>query len=504
YVHRYDLQNRTWTIAQAPKIAWKIEAVSPDRVLLQEHDQHVDMTLNSFGYSMTELARIRADYYGDFEYDPYTQRVYHGCSGSSSREIHVRRVSGDTLVDEGNTGTYGTAQGGGGTSVLSTDGYYFYYGKLQVEAMNVKNNLHMMTQTIYAASDKIAFGESRYYDAETGAELSGLGFSTTVYGVSEDGKHLWAYESEDNMLHYYRIQSAEDNHPPIACIEGENRFVEAQDANGAVVNLDGSCSADEDSTDGTNDDIVQFNWYEKITDGNNISLNLLAIGEEVDVLLSLGEHIIVLEVIDSQDASDQTEVAIIVGDTVPPKFELSVSPSVLWPPNHKLIEVTPTWTVNDNCDDAPTVSLVTITVQEETRKKVLKNNEHTEDVFIDADGKIYLRAERSGNSNGRVYTLTYQAVDDSANTTIKSTTVTVPHNQSKDDAQCDSENDSIEVDFNMNNCKSFKDLTGFVNNWLSDCSSPDWCSGHDYNQSTRVDFIDFAKFAADWLNCSPS
>ncbi|MBN1788191.1 MAG: hypothetical protein JW806_07330, partial [Sedimentisphaerales bacterium] len=29
YVHRYDLQNRTWTIAQAPKIAWKIEAVSP-------------------------------------------------------------------------------------------------------------------------------------------------------------------------------------------------------------------------------------------------------------------------------------------------------------------------------------------------------------------------------------------------------------------------------------------------------------------------------------------
>ena len=156
YVHRYDLQTRTWKIAQAPKIAWKIEAVSESRVLLQEHDQWVDITLNSFGDSMTELSRISADYYGDMEYDPATGRVYHGGSGSSSREIHVCRIQGDTLVNVGDTGTYGTVQNGGGTSVLSTNGAIFYYGRLQVDAMNIRTNLRTLPDSVYAASARIA------------------------------------------------------------------------------------------------------------------------------------------------------------------------------------------------------------------------------------------------------------------------------------------------------------------------------------------------------------
>ena len=43
------------------------------------------------------------------------------------------------------------------------------------------------------------------------------------------------------------------------------------------------------------------------------------------------------------------------------------------------------------------------------------------------DGTIYLRAERSGKSDGRVYTLTYQATDCAGNTSTASATVTVPH-----------------------------------------------------------------------------
>jgi hypothetical protein len=205
YVHRYDLQSRTWKIAQAPKIAWKIEAVSGDRVLLQEQDQWVDMTLNSFGDAMVELSRIGADYYGDFEYDPVTRRVYHGGSGSSSSEIHVRRIDGDALLYAGDTGIYGTAQGGGGTSVLSTNGRYFYYGRLQVEALSVTNNLFSFPEMIYAASADIAFGQNSYYDAATGVVLGNLGFVTTVYGVSEDGHHLWAFNTQTKVLNRYLI-----------------------------------------------------------------------------------------------------------------------------------------------------------------------------------------------------------------------------------------------------------------------------------------------------------
>jgi hypothetical protein len=55
---------------------------------------------------------------------------------------------------------------------------------------------------------------------------------------------------------------------------------------------------------------------------------------------------------------------------------------------------------------------------------------HTvDDIQIDENGLIYLRAERSGKGDGRVYTITYQAVDASGNTSEATATVTVPHNQ---------------------------------------------------------------------------
>jgi hypothetical protein len=56
---------------------------------------------------------------------------------------------------------------------------------------------------------------------------------------------------------------------------------------------------------------------------------------------------------------------------------------------------------------------------------------------IDADGDwlvtgdltLYLRAERSGNDTGRVYTITLQCTDSSGSSTTNSVTVTVPHDQ---------------------------------------------------------------------------
>jgi hypothetical protein len=42
-----------------------------------------------------------------------------------------------------------------------------------------------------------------------------------------------------------------------------------------------------------------------------------------------------------------------------------------------------------------------------------------------------LRAERSGLGDGRVYTITYKAVDNCGNMTFVSVTVTVPHHVDK-------------------------------------------------------------------------
>ena len=211
------------------------------------------------------------------------------------------------------------------------------------------------------------------------------------------------------------------NIAPVACIVGGDQIVEADSKCEARVVLDGSCSSDEDSTAGTNDDINDFNWYEIIDPCDPNSDILLGSGEVIESNLPLGVHNIVLEVTDKAGASDSNEVIITVVDVTPPEFSLFVEPNVLWPVNHKMIEITPVWVVSDNCDEDVQVSLVDITIED------AGNTE--DDIQIGEDGSIYLRAERNGKSSGRIYTITYQAVDDSNNVTIDSASVTVPHDQ---------------------------------------------------------------------------
>ncbi len=213
----------------------------------------------------------------------------------------------------------------------------------------------------------------------------------------------------------------EFNYLPIACIVGGDQFVEADSICEALIVLDGSCSSDEDSTPGTNDDINDFDWYEVIDPCDPDSDILLGSGEAIECNLPVGVHNIILEVTDKAGASDSNEITITVEDGTPPEFSLSVEPNVLWPVNHKMIEITPVWEVSDNCDEDVDVSLVGITVED--------TGNTGNDIQTGEDGSIYLRAERSGKSSRRVYTITYQAVDDSNNVATASAMVTVPHDR---------------------------------------------------------------------------
>ena len=114
-------------------------------------------------------------------------------------------------------------------------------------------------------------------------------------------------------------------------------------------------------------------------------------------------------------------MVITVEDVTPPEFSLVVEPNVLWPPNNKMILVEPSWEVSDNCDESPDVSLVDITMSAE--------GDVNEYVQIGGDGSIYLRAKKGRGGAVRIYTLTYEAVDDSGNAAIDSAAVIVPHDQ---------------------------------------------------------------------------
>jgi hypothetical protein len=114
-------------------------------------------------------------------------------------------------------------------------------------------------------------------------------------------------------------------------------------------------------------------------------------------------------------------------DSEPPVIKFSVTPDVVSPPNHKMIAITPTIEVTDNVDPNPHVELVGVSVTEPDDAQGDGNT--TNDVQVTPDGQIFVRAERSGNGGGRVYTITIRATDAAGNTAFASANVVVPKSQ---------------------------------------------------------------------------
>jgi predicted extracellular nuclease len=124
---------------------------------------------------------------------------------------------------------------------------------------------------------------------------------------------------------------------------------------------------------------------------------------------------------------DPVIVGLNVCDEIAPTFdELSVSPDMLWSPNHKYVDVTATVTVSDNFDTNPTITLVSVTSNEPDNAPGKDDGNTIDDIVIVDDFNFKLRAERSDTGTGRVYTITYMVTDACGNSTTQSVTVTVP------------------------------------------------------------------------------
>jgi len=196
------------------------------------------------------------------------------------------------------------------------------------------------------------------------------------------------------------------------------------------VRLDGSASTDADSTTGTNDDIVSFEWLENPGQPGEV---VLGSGKVLGTMLPLGTHVIGLVVMDSKGASDAAQITVMVRDTIPPHLALTLSPSLLWPPNHRMVQVKAAWQVFDACDPGPAVVLASATSSEPDDATGSEDGNTAGDIqdasIGTPDASVLLRAERSGTGPGRVYALTYAARDGSGNASSSLEIVTVPHDQ---------------------------------------------------------------------------
>ncbi len=110
----------------------------------------------------------------------------------------------------------------------------------------------------------------------------------------------------------------------------------------------------------------------------------------------------------------------------PPVLSVSLSPSELWPPNHRLVEVVPTITASAPSGPVA-VQLISVTSSEPDDSPGAGDGSTTGDIVIEAD-RFLLRAERLTGGDGRTYTVVYEATTTNGSqlTTQVSATVVVP------------------------------------------------------------------------------
>ena len=222
---------------------------------------------------------------------------------------------------------------------------------------------------------------------------------------------------------------APPNAPPHAAITGGGAF-ECTGPLGQTLSLDASGSSDDDSTPGTADDIVTYDWLEFFGTPGEIRIGE---GPSLDLVARLGApRAVTLKVTDRAGAGATADVTVSIVDTTPPAFSLTASQQVLWPPNHRMVEVAMSAHALDTCGDA-SWAIQSAASDEPDDAPGSGDGATTSDMQGvepgSAGGSVLLRAERQASGPGRSYTLTYAARDASGNAAGAAVLVRVPHDE---------------------------------------------------------------------------
>ncbi len=134
-----------------------------------------------------------------------------------------------------------------------------------------------------------------------------------------------------------------------------------------------------------------------------------------------------IEIVDAATDEVACTATLEIVDEDAPTFE--PQELTLWPPNHEMHDIHLLDCVAiDDCDPEWDAYIVAVSSDEPANANGDGNHE-PDIVEVDAQ-TVSLRSERQGGSNGRVYTIDFEAVDSSGNVGAGTCYVTVVHDQS--------------------------------------------------------------------------
>lgn len=256
---------------------------------------------------------------------------------------------------------------------------------------------------LFEGTNNILF---RYLDVISGDDRDNGGSATV--GIRDTNGHLNGRRLQWSQ-HEPVIQNGQ------AILIGANRGPEAHARDAAVTTDPGACTATVSATqvdDGSFDPA-----------GGALTLSLSPPGP-----FPVGTTAVTLIATDAQGNSATADASVTVADAEAPRIGgLGVTPGSLWPPDHRMVPVTLAYTAADNCG-AVTCSL---SVSSNEPANGLGDGDTGPDWEVVNATQVRLRAERSGNGRGRIYTILVTVVDGSGNTTTDSVVVTVPQSKGK-------------------------------------------------------------------------
>ena len=161
----------------------------------------------------------------------------------------------------------------------------------------------------------------------------------------------------------------------------------------------------------------------------------VALPENIAAGLTLGRHTLTLEVSDNNNLPQKKDFLVEIIDTQKPTLAPSVNKSLLWPPNHQMVDIVIAANAVDN-SGLPVNLSAAVSSSEPVQGTGDGDTapDWTNPVINQATGVItlQLRAERSGRASGRIYTVLVTATDASGNSSTATVDIKVPHDQKKE------------------------------------------------------------------------